>query len=100
MENINKFMDQKDPTKKLDLSSISLEDQYTKLTSEEKLLIAAKGLDEETVKAGIQNFIDSYNKNQPTYRQIVGLVIRKNPFIRSSTKKIKRQEALIDEPIA
>lgn len=63
-------------------------------------VIAAKGLDEETVKAGIQNFIDSYNKNQPTYRQIVGLVIRKNPFIRSSTKKIKRQEALIDEPIA
>lgn len=62
-------------------------------------VIAAKGLDEETVKAGIQSFIDSYNKNQPTYRQIVGLVIRKNPFARSSTKKIKRQEALIDEPI-
>ena len=62
-------------------------------------VVAAKGLDEEAIKAALQAFIDQYNKNQPTYRQITGLIIRKNPFIRSSTKKIKRQEALIDEPL-
>lgn len=62
-------------------------------------VVAAKGLDEETVRAGLQAFLDEYNKAQPTYRQITGLVVRKNPFIRSSTKKIKRQEAQIDEPL-
>ncbi len=62
-------------------------------------VVQAKGLDEEAVRAGIQEFLDQYNKTQPTYRQITGLVVRKNPFIRSSTKKIKRQEALIDEPL-
>lgn len=62
-------------------------------------VVAAKGLDEESIKTALQAFLDSYNKNQPTYRQITGLVIRKNPFIRSATKKIKRQEALTDEPL-
>ena len=61
--------------------------------------VVAKGLDEEAIKTALQAFIDQYNKKQPTYRQITGLIIRKNPFIRSSTKKIKRQEALIDEPL-
>ena len=45
-------------------------------------------------------FPDEYNKNQPTYRRITGLVIRKNPFLRSTTKKIRRQDVLIDEPQA
>lgn len=62
-------------------------------------VVAAKGLDEEAVRAGLQAFLDQYNKVQPTYRQITGLVVRKNPFIRSSTKKIKRQEAMIDEAV-
>lgn len=62
----------------------------------EQEVVAAKGLDEEAVRAQLQEFLDNYNKNQPTYRQITGLVVRKNPFIRSSTKKIKRQEAMID----
>ncbi len=62
-------------------------------------VVAAKGLDEEAIKTALQAFIDQYNKKQPTYRQITGLIIRKNPFIRSSTKKIKRQETLIDEPL-
>lgn len=62
----------------------------------EQEAVAAKGLNEEEVRAQLQEFLDNYNKNQPTYRQITGLVVRKNPFIRSSTKKIKRQEAMID----
>lgn len=65
----------------------------------EQEVVAAKGLDEDAVRAALQAFLDQYNKNQPTYRQITGLVVRKHPFIRSSTKKIKRQEALIDEPL-
>ena len=44
--------------------------------------------------------LDEYNKNQPTYRRITGLVVRKNPFIRNTTKKIRRQDVLIDEPQA
>ncbi len=63
----------------------------------EQELAEAKGLDEEAIRAELQAFLDQYNKNQPTYRQITGLVVRKHPFIRSATKKIKRQEALIDE---
>lgn len=62
-------------------------------------VVAAKNLDEAAIQTGLQAFLDQYNKNQPTYRQITGLVVRKYPFIRNSTKKIKRQEALIDEPI-
>ena len=62
-------------------------------------VVQVKGLGEAEIQAGLQAFLDEYNKNQPTYRQITGLIVRKNPFIRSSTKKIKRQEAMIDEPL-
>lgn len=62
-------------------------------------VVQAKNLSAEEIQAGLQAFLDEYNKNQPTYRQITGLIVRKNPFIRSATKKIKRQEALIDEPL-
>lgn len=61
--------------------------------------VAAGGMDEKAVQTALQTFLDQYNKSQPTYRQITGLVVRKNPFVRSSTKKIKRQEAMIDEPV-
>ena len=61
-------------------------------------VIEAKGISPEEVEAGLRAALDEYNKNQPSYRQIVGLVIRKYPFIKSATRKIKRQEVLIDEP--
>ena len=60
-------------------------------------VVKAKGLDEATVKAGLQAVIDEYNRPQPSYRQITGLVVRKNPFHRNSTRKIKRTEAEIDD---
>ena len=60
--------------------------------------VSAKHMSEEKIRTELQAFLDSYNKSQPTYRQITGLVVRKNPFIKSTTKKIKRQEAEIDEP--
>lgn len=65
----------------------------------EQELILANNMNDDKVREELQKFLDKYNSDQPTYRRITGLVIRKNPFIRSSTKKIKRQEALIDEPI-
>jgi long-chain acyl-CoA synthetase len=65
----------------------------------EQQLVEAKGMGKDEVRAALQAFLDQYNKTQPTYRQITGLVVRENPFARSSTKKIKRQEALIDEPL-
>lgn len=63
-------------------------------------VVSSKRMSEEKIHKELQAFLDQYNKNQPTYRQITGLVVRKNPFIRSSTKKIKRQEATVDEPLS
>lgn len=59
---------------------------------------AAAGMDAEEIRKTLQEFIDGFNKVQPTYRQITALVVRKYPFLKSSTRKIKRQEVLIDEP--
>lgn len=61
--------------------------------------VSAKRMNEETIRSELQAFIDSYNNTQPTYRRITGLIIRKYPFIKSATKKIKRQEVLIDEAL-
>jgi long-chain acyl-CoA synthetase len=63
-------------------------------------VVKAKKMDKAATHAALQAFLDKYNKAQPTYRRITGLVVRENPFAKSSTKKIKRQEALIDEPLA
>ncbi len=60
-------------------------------------VVSAKHMSEEKIRLELQAFLDKYNKSQPTYRQITGLVVRKNPFIKSTTRKIKRQEAMIDE---
>ena len=60
-------------------------------------VVAMKQLSEDVVKAGLQQIIDGYNANQPMYRQITGLVVRKNPFHRNATRKIIRGDAEIDE---
>lgn len=61
----------------------------------EQAVIEASSMDEQSVQNGLQSFIDTYNKQQPTYRQITGLVVRKNPFVRNATGKIVR--AKVDE---
>ena len=66
----------------------------------EQAVVEAKALDADSVQRLLQSFLDEYNQNQPPYRQITGLVVRKNPFIRNTTKKIRRQDVLIDEPLA
>ena len=57
---------------------------------------AAKGFDDDAIKAALQQLLDAYNGNQPTYRQITGLIVRKTPFHRNATGKIKRTEATLD----
>ena len=42
----------------------------------------------------LQDFIDEYNKAQPSYRHITNLIVRTEPFIRSTTGKIKRNDPL------
>lgn len=61
-------------------------------------VVAAGNLSDEDVRAGLQAILDKHNSTQPSYRHIVGLVVRKNPFVKSATKKIKRQEIHRDEP--
>ena len=58
-------------------------------------VIEFKKLDEETVAAGIQKAIDDFNQKQPGYRRLTKVDIRKEPFVKSSTRKIKR--ALIED---
>lgn len=62
-------------------------------------VVAAKALDDASIRAALQQILDAYNANQPTYRQITGLVVRKTPFARNATGKIKRAEAGRDEEV-
>ena len=57
--------------------------------------IASK-MTEEELREALQKVLDDYNKDQPTYRQLVKLVIRKNPFIKTSTRKIIRDKVELD----
>ena len=57
--------------------------------------IASK-MNEEELREALQKVLDDYNKDQPTYRQLVKLVIRKNPFIKTSTRKIIRDKVELD----
>ena len=66
----------------------------------EQAVVEAEMLDAEAIEKRLRALLDEYNKKQPTYRQITHLVVRKNPFIRNATKKIRRQDVLIDEPLA
>ncbi len=55
-----------------------------------------KGLSADDAAKELQDIINAYNKTQPSYRTITALTVRKNPFIKNSTKKIVRAKADID----
>ncbi len=61
---------------------------YPDLDEAEKRNLSTEELEKE-----IWSFIGEYNTSQPTYRYVTALVVRKTPFIRNSTGKIKRTEA-------
>ena len=66
----------------------------------EQAVVEAKALDAEAIQAQLQAFLDEYNRNQPTYRRITGLVVRKKSvYPQHNKKKIRRQDVLIDEPL-
>ena len=60
-------------------------------------VMKATGLAAEKVRAALDEMLKEYNRNQPTYRRIMSLVVRKNPFLRNATRKIIRADAEIDE---
>ncbi|WP_044931035.1 AMP-binding protein [Butyrivibrio sp. AC2005] len=62
--------------------------------------VERQGLDVNSLYTELQKFIDEYNSGQPTYRHVTSIVVRSTPFIRNSTGKIKRQDALKENPAA
>ena len=63
MEDFNKFINQKDPTKpEIDPESITLEKQFSKLTEEEKIILGAKLLGMKShIPVDIKTFVfDEY----------------------------------------
>ncbi|MBO6149030.1 MAG: AMP-binding protein [Lachnospiraceae bacterium] len=57
-----------------------------------------ENMGEDDIRAELQKVLDNYNSDQPTYRRITGLIVRKNPFIKNATRKILRHEVERDEP--
>lgn len=76
------------------------------VTGEENLLTAriypdpemTGDMSEDEVRAALQDILNEYNKQQPTYKQLSKLVVRKYPFLKNTTKKIIRGEVSRDEP--
>ena len=60
--------------------------------------VEQNGLDAGAVQSALQEILDRYNRRQPTYRAITRLVVRKYPFLKSATRKIKRPLAEVDAP--
>lgn len=62
MENFNKFINHNDPTKKLDPNVSTIEEQYAKLTDEEKLIVGARMLGmKNRIPVDIKTFVfDEY----------------------------------------
>jgi long-chain acyl-CoA synthetase len=77
------------------------------VTGEDNLLTAriypeqtvVEGMSKEEIRSALQKILDDYNKQQPTYKQLSRLVVRDNPFIKNSSKKIIRHEVTRDEPV-
>lgn len=53
----NRFINHNDPTASIDLSKITIEEQYTKLTDREKILVGAKMLGMNHVPVDIRTFL-------------------------------------------
>jgi long-chain acyl-CoA synthetase len=42
------------------------------------------------IREKIRKEVDKYNKKQPAYRRIIDVVMRDEPFPKTTTRKIKR----------
>ena len=89
-------------------TKLALEDLISEIivTGEDNLLTAriypepeaVENMSKQEVVDALQKILDEYNKHQPTYKQLSRLVVRENPFLKNSSKKIIRHEVLRDEP--
>lgn len=61
---------------------------------------AVENMSEDEIRSALQKVLDDYNRDQPTYKQLSRLVVRKNPFIKNSSRKIIRTKVMIDETTA
>ena len=52
---------------------------------------------DEEIHSALQEILNGYNSQQPTYKQLSKLVVRKYPFLKNTTKKIIRAEVYRDE---
>ncbi len=66
----------------------------------EQAVVEAKELDTEMIRLQLQAFLDVQQKKSADLSSHYRSGDPKNPFIRSTTKKIRRQDVLIDEPQA
>ncbi|WP_024856059.1 AMP-binding protein [Ruminococcus albus] len=55
------------------------------------------GMTDEEIYSALQEILNGYNSQQPTYKQLSKLVVRKYPFLKNTTKKIIRAEVYRDE---
>ena len=55
------------------------------------------GMTDEEIHSALQEILNGYNSQQPTYKQLSKLVVRKYPFLKNTTKKIIRAEVYRDE---
>ena len=60
---------------------------------------AVQGMSRDDIQEALQGILDEYNKDQPTYKQLSRLVVRENPFMKTASRKIIRNEVLRDEPL-
>ena len=49
-----------------------------------------KKMSPDVIKEKIRKEVDKYNKKQPSYRRIIDVVMRDEPFPKTTTRKIKR----------
>ena len=62
--------------------------------------VERNALDGEQTRDEIQRTIDEYNQLQPSYKQIISVYVRRTPFIKSSTQKIRREKVSIEQELA
>lgn len=58
----------------------------------------AMGLNGDAIQAKLQEIVDAFNREQPSWRYINRLVVRRYPFLKNTTQKILRAKAALDIP--
>ncbi len=62
--------------------------------------VEGHALDGEQTRDEVQKVIDEYNQSQPSYKKIISVYVRRTPFIKSSTQKIRREKIAVEQELA